>query len=338
MGSCFSPSLANLYMGWWEECRLYAANFPHRESLVWYGHYIDDLLLVWQAGTGELREFHDHINKNDENLVFTMDYNTDKINFLDVTLFSEEGKIHTSLYRKPTLGNGILRAESCHPKHVVKNLPIGEYVRAKRSCSRPEDFVRETRVIDQRLKQRGYETGLLNRAQKIVSHKTRHKYLYDVKEQHCDDSGRPPTFVTTYSTKFNQVTDIVKRYLPILYQDPVLDNILNRGVQCVARKARSIGSILSPSALPTPTETNMWLRFKGFHKCGHNRCGICKFATQTKTFCSMSTSNTFPIGSFINCGSDHVIYLVTCTACSLSDTVEPELMSTFWGLKPVQIV
>lgn len=50
--------------------------------------------------------------------------------------------------------NSILRAESCHPKHVTKNLQIGEYIRAKRSCTTQDDYEREILIIDQRLSER----------------------------------------------------------------------------------------------------------------------------------------------------------------------------------------
>lgn len=57
MGACFSPSLANLYMGWWEEGRLYVIGNPYRESIAWYGHYIDNLLLIWKANVDVLPHF-----------------------------------------------------------------------------------------------------------------------------------------------------------------------------------------------------------------------------------------------------------------------------------------
>lgn len=130
------------------------------------------------------------------------------------------------------------------------------------------------------------------------------------------DMERLPIFVTTFSNNFKEVSDAIKCYLPILFQDPVLDPVLKSGVQCVARKARSVGNLLCPGAL-LPVGTATWLKVKGFYRCGLNRCGICKFAFQTKTFSLCTDSHTFDIGSFINCATDHVIYAVTCTACNI---------------------
>lgn len=47
MGAKFSPSLANLYMGWWEEEFLFSSSNPCAGAIRWYGRFIDDLLLVW---------------------------------------------------------------------------------------------------------------------------------------------------------------------------------------------------------------------------------------------------------------------------------------------------
>lgn len=162
MGACFSPPLANLYMGWWEEGRLYAADCPFQNSLFWYGRYIDNLLIIWRAGRDLLTDFLTYLNDNPDNLTFIMDYIHVFIHFLDIWLYSRNGQFFTLLYRKPTSGNGILRAESCHPDHAIRNLPIGEYVRDRRTCTSQDDYDKEVQIIDNRLWQRGYSRKLLH--------------------------------------------------------------------------------------------------------------------------------------------------------------------------------
>ncbi|KAG8536062.1 hypothetical protein GDO81_027183 [Engystomops pustulosus] len=50
MGSCFSLSLANIYVAWWEREYLHTMSNPFRTSIYWYGRYIDDALLIWCGG------------------------------------------------------------------------------------------------------------------------------------------------------------------------------------------------------------------------------------------------------------------------------------------------
>lgn len=87
MGASFSPSLANLYMGWWEKISLYAASNPHNASILWYGRYVDDHLLILGSERSLLMDFLTFLNVNNLNLSFTMHFDPLTINFLDVALF-----------------------------------------------------------------------------------------------------------------------------------------------------------------------------------------------------------------------------------------------------------
>ncbi|XP_073405286.1 cytochrome P450 2C8-like isoform X2 [Dendrobates tinctorius] len=44
--------------------------------------------------------------------------------------------ISTRTYSKPMAGNTILHANSSHPRHTVKSIPVGELTRIKRNCGR----------------------------------------------------------------------------------------------------------------------------------------------------------------------------------------------------------
>lgn len=71
MGACFSPSLANLYMGWWERSRIFACGSPLRANTLFYGRYIDDLILIFSEEADSLEELLAYLNDNGLNLKFT---------------------------------------------------------------------------------------------------------------------------------------------------------------------------------------------------------------------------------------------------------------------------
>lgn len=50
-------------MGQWEEGHLNTADCPFHDALVWYGRYIDNFLLIWQAGTDLFPDFFSFIKK-----------------------------------------------------------------------------------------------------------------------------------------------------------------------------------------------------------------------------------------------------------------------------------
>lgn len=125
-----------------------------------------------------------------------------------------------------------------------------------------------------------------------------------------------PIFVTTNSRGYDNITSIINRYMPILYQDHDLDAILQNGMRFAARRAKTLGSILSPSMLSSDNCTT-WLDCKGFYRCGHSRCSICKLAKQTNIFSSGLVPYEHRINSFLNCNSTHFVYMITCTQCHL---------------------
>lgn len=71
MGAKFPPSLANLFMGWWEKSRIFGAGCPHRPRVKLFRHYIDDLIFVCTKDVGGIDEWLLYLNDNSLNLKFT---------------------------------------------------------------------------------------------------------------------------------------------------------------------------------------------------------------------------------------------------------------------------
>ena len=68
------------------------------------------------------------------------------------------------------------------------------------------------------------------------------------------------------------------------------------------------------------------------HRCGGKRCGLCPHIQESSTFTSTKTSETFQLQHSLNCSSQDVIYLITCTRCGLQyvgQTATP-LRERFW--------
>lgn len=57
MRAKFSPSLSNLYMGWWEEKYLFSSLNLFMDCIRWYGRFIDDLLLIWECSPDNIASF-----------------------------------------------------------------------------------------------------------------------------------------------------------------------------------------------------------------------------------------------------------------------------------------
>ena len=56
-----------------------------------------------------------------------------------------------------------LNSKSSHPRHVIKNIPKGQFVRVRRICSEIEDFDQSVKDLKKYFMERGYkETELQN--------------------------------------------------------------------------------------------------------------------------------------------------------------------------------
>lgn len=83
MGATFSPSLANLYMGWWESSRIIGHDSPRRLDTIFFCRYIDDLLFITSDDKVDLDVWLLYLNGNSLNLKFTGNFGEVSIAFLD---------------------------------------------------------------------------------------------------------------------------------------------------------------------------------------------------------------------------------------------------------------
>lgn len=84
----------------------------------------------------------DFLNDNSMNLQFTGKLSAVSMDFLDVNLAIDNGTMTTSIYRKRTMGNALLRADSGYPSHAVRGVPYRQFLRLRRLCSRTDYFLK----------------------------------------------------------------------------------------------------------------------------------------------------------------------------------------------------
>lgn len=225
-------------------------------------------------------------------------------------------------------------ASSCHPKHVTKNLPVGELVRMKWNSTSPETYTKAKEETCFRLHHRAYPQCSLNRVYNIVDKIPRNALLDTSnsfkKQKNWDKFGNSSkiTFSTGFIPQYRQVVGIVKKHLPHLNSDPNLRHILSSEIRFVSRKAPTLGSKISPSFFSSKTgqQTTCW-QTVGPHKCGHNKCLTYNHVVRTSYFISVANGRTFEIHSHINCNMKNVMYLAECRALQiwrhLSDARKP---------------
>ena len=93
---------------------------------------------------------------------FEVNKSEDKVNFLDVTVSIGNGLIQISVYTKSTDAHLFLNSTSCHPDHVIRNLPKGQFIRYRRICSNDTIFNQQSRTLKSHFLKRGYTEKHLN--------------------------------------------------------------------------------------------------------------------------------------------------------------------------------
>ena len=161
MGSPISPIIANLFLENLETRAL--STTPHPPSL--WKRYVDDTLTIIKRDHKDT--FLDHLNSMDANIKFTSEdpKQDGSISFLDVLIIPEEdGKLNTTIFRKPTHTDMYLHWDS-HHNIPSKYSVIGTlYHRANTICSTTQYLQDEEKHLDQALKKCKYPSWAINRA------------------------------------------------------------------------------------------------------------------------------------------------------------------------------
>ena len=117
--------------------------------------YIDDIFMTSNETIDTIKELLDKEGKKDVNI--GINYNIHQsIEFLDVLIENNLGKLKTSVYRKPAAEPYILPYTSDHPRHIHSNTISTALLRAIRLSSDVEAFDKERLNIEISLLLNGY--------------------------------------------------------------------------------------------------------------------------------------------------------------------------------------
>ena len=111
-----------------------------------YGRYRDDTFIPWLHGIDNLLNFKqaldEHIKSIYPNINFAVVYDYMKIQFLDLTVYAENGFLQTKIFSRPTDNHEYLDVRSSHQQAVFRSIPRTVANRVRRSCTNNSEFVR----------------------------------------------------------------------------------------------------------------------------------------------------------------------------------------------------
>ena len=316
MGTPMAPNYANLFMAEFEENMLKEyENRTGQRPLIWW-RYIDDIFCIWTGGKDSLNEFlqfvqsYSKIKKMKSDIQFTFDQSTEQVNFLDVCVKLRDGDITTTVYSKPTDSHLYLNSNSNHPRHVIRNIPKSQFLRLKRICSNPTDFVRKSSTYAQYFISRGYHKADIERAIREVTKLKREDLLAD---QPKEKNSERIIFTCDWHPQLRRLPSFLKRNFFHLKNDRNLCSVFQEPPLVAFRRAKTIRKEIVRTDHSIPVTKK--LKGTATEPCGKCK-STCHLISQNTEVINSKTNRSIPVvgGS---CLSKDVVYAARCKKCDL---------------------
>ena len=234
---------------------------------------------------------------------FEINKSTSKVNFLDVTVINNNGVLKTTLFSKTTDAHLYLNSSSCHPPHVIKNIPKGQFIRVRRICSDKSDYYRHSNTMMTYFSKRGYHQPHLQKTIKQVAEIPRDDLLMEKLKPKKDPQS---IFVCDWHPSLSKIPSILKNHYHIIENDHKLRSIFPTEPTIAFRKMKTIRnhlvrSDIKPQGKITSTSTV---------PCG--KCKTCKNINTNTSITNTQKGLSFKLRDGGNCKSSGVIYAAQC--------------------------
>lgn len=312
MGSKMAPSFASLFVGHFEKKFIWDNHRnPYLQYITNWKRYIDDIWFLWRGSEAQLQQFHTYVNNAGPHLNFTMEYDAQKMNFLDITVYRDSHRLSTTLYRKKTDRNSILHGQSYHPTPLKRSLPISQFNRIRRICSTDENFEVQAKDLEQRFSQRQYKSQWVSSARDRFHGMSQSDCLQTRRQ----DRAEPNLMcVIQYSPLAKQFESVINKHWHIIASDPAL-SVFTSPPKVVFKRPPNLRNMLVRAHHSPQTQHFLRQTPSGNYKC--NNCTQCNFTHKTKVFNHPRTGKEFKIRGTISCNTTNVIYMLKCP-CGLA--------------------
>ena len=169
MGNPLGPTMANLFMCHFE--KLWLHDCPPSFKPSFYRRYVDDIFVLFE-GREQFIEFKNYLNSRHANIRFTEEVEKDdRLPFLDVEIFREDGHLHTTVYRKSSFTGLYSNFKSLLPQQYKKGLILSLLFRLYSICSNWALFHAAADQLKCIMVQNGYPTFLFDKCISIFLNK-----------------------------------------------------------------------------------------------------------------------------------------------------------------------
>jgi len=229
------------------------------------------------------------------------------VEFLDLEISIENGKLSTNLFIKPSNQQLYLDFNSNHPEPCKEAIIYGQALRVIERCSREEDSVNHLDNLKAKLSARNYPEELIESKFKKAKLNSRNSLIHKNRKKQAG-GDKKVRMIFTYTRSNPPLHKWIREAKKFLLKDEKAKELGNR-MQICYKQPRNLRNMVTNLKNPSPLEEN-----PGCRKCG--RCSVsCPVLVEGTRFTSTNTKKTYPIRQKMNCDSSYVIYLSTCKRC-----------------------
>lgn len=200
MGTNCAVVCANIYMDDFDQ--------QFAPFCIFYRRYIDDIFFILDTDAMTPLAIQQNMNSFIQNIKLDFDFNTNNVNFLDLTIFkSTLDTIHFKTYQKPHNIYQYLPASSCHNPATIKGYIKGELLRYCRSNTDVKDRHVMYNTFFSRLRDRSFSYHYLAPIFNSISTDERH---FQSTTPPSNDSKKIPLIIPYYP---NRLTMQLKQFI-----------------------------------------------------------------------------------------------------------------------------
>ncbi|XP_075779183.1 uncharacterized protein LOC142827423 [Pelodiscus sinensis] len=287
----------------WEENKSVAECVSEHKEVTGKTGKKDDILVGLQQGSPlqDAECLQTPVNTSSSSI----DHSTREIHFLDITVQITNGKLDTTLYRKPTDSYSYLHASSSHPGHTIRSIVYSHALRYNRKCSNLTDRDQKLQDLYQAFLNLNYPPREIKKQTERARRIPRNHLLQDRPRK---TNNRTP-LVIIYNPQLKPVQHIINKLQPILEQDTKLQEALGDRPIVSYRQPPNLRKILTNNHRTYHTNTN-----PGTFPCNKPRCQLCPHIYSADTIIGPNHAS-FKIKNTYTCSSRNIIYATMCLKC-----------------------
>ena len=303
MGKIIGPAAANIYLIEFDDAAI--NNFEFKPLILF--RYLDDVFMLWNHNIDQLKLFENFLNSLIPGISIKLEFSLTSANFLDTTVYkaldnSNNYKLETKVYFKPTDTHNLLHLESFHPPHTSRGVLKSQLIRFKRISSNWTNYVEAGKILFHSLSMRGYSWSKL------------WHQLVDIWFNYAEKTNtQTDNKILPIILEYNGVgKKLAAEYKNILKDEP---NLKDYKLITAYKNHQNLQQMLIRNTLKNDNLIENQIFYS--KRCSNIKCKACNYIIQDSKFKSSNTHKKFNLKNNFTCKSTNLIYLATCRKCNL---------------------